>query len=71
MLRVPDCIAIRIRLAVPQPTEWQRIADQIKAAIIFARSDFVNMHGTPYTLAPLFLSFWPDVAAIDFCNALG
>jgi hypothetical protein len=26
----------------PQPTEWQRIGDQIDAAMIFARSDFVN-----------------------------
>jgi hypothetical protein len=25
---------------VPQPTEWQRIADQIDAALIVARSDF-------------------------------
>jgi hypothetical protein len=28
-------------LAVPQPTEWQRIGNQIDAAMIFARSDFV------------------------------
>ena len=32
-----------IRLGVPQPTEWQRIRNQIHAAIIFTRSDFVKM----------------------------
>jgi hypothetical protein len=40
MLRVSDCIIQRV---IPQPTEWQRIADQIDAAMIFARSDFVNV----------------------------
>jgi hypothetical protein len=30
--------------AIPQPTERQHIGNQIKAAIILARSDFVNMH---------------------------
>jgi hypothetical protein len=40
MLRVLDSI---IRFGVPQPTEWQRIGDEIKAAFIFARSDFVNV----------------------------
>jgi len=28
---------------IPQPTEWQRIGDQINAASIFARADFVNV----------------------------
>ena len=28
---------------IPQATERQRIRDQIKAAMIFARSDFVNV----------------------------
>ena len=36
--RVADCV----RLAAPQATGWQRIGDQIDAAMIFARSDFVN-----------------------------
>jgi hypothetical protein len=30
-------------LAVPEATEWQRIGNQIDAAMIFARADFVNM----------------------------
>ena len=34
-----------IRFSVPKPTEWQHTADQIDAASIFARSDFVNVHG--------------------------
>ena len=33
-----DCIIWRV---IPQPTEWQHIADQIDAAI-FVRADFVN-----------------------------
>jgi hypothetical protein len=28
---------------VAGPTEWQRIGDEIKAAMITARTDFVNM----------------------------
>jgi hypothetical protein len=40
MLRVSDCVRDRIRLAIPQPTEWQRIGNQIDAAFIFARADF-------------------------------
>jgi hypothetical protein len=43
--RVSDCIAYRVRLGVPQPTERQRIADETDAAFIFARADFVNVHG--------------------------
>jgi hypothetical protein len=29
--------------ALPQPTEWQRIGNQIDAAMIFARADFVSV----------------------------
>jgi hypothetical protein len=29
--------------AVPQPTEWQHVTDQINAAMIYARADFVNV----------------------------
>jgi hypothetical protein len=35
----PDCI----RLSVTKPTEWQRIGNQIDAAMIFAWADFVNV----------------------------
>jgi hypothetical protein len=31
-----DCVW----LAVPQPTEWQSIGNQIDTAMIFARADF-------------------------------
>jgi len=44
-LRVTNCIADCIRLAIPQATEWQRIGNQIDTAMIFSRSDFVNMQG--------------------------
>ena len=43
MLRVVNCVADCIRLAVPHATEWQRIGNQIDAALIFAWADFVNM----------------------------
>jgi hypothetical protein len=33
-------------LAIPQPTEWQRVGNQIDAAKIFARVDFVGVHCT-------------------------
>ena len=44
MLRVADCITDRIRLVIPQPTKWQRIGNQIDAAFVFARADFVKVH---------------------------
>jgi hypothetical protein len=28
---------------LPQPTEWQRIGNEINAAMVFVRSDFVNV----------------------------
>jgi hypothetical protein len=34
---------VRIRLTVLQATEWQRIGNQIDAATIFARADFVKV----------------------------
>jgi hypothetical protein len=43
MLRVADCVAERVRLAIPQPTEWQRVGNEIDAAMIFARADLVNV----------------------------
>jgi hypothetical protein len=52
--RVADCIANRIRLAVPQPTEWQHIGNQIDAAMIFARPDFVNVFGRAMSFSFLF-----------------
>jgi hypothetical protein len=38
MLRIADCV----RPVIPQPTEWQRIGNQIDAALVFARTDFVT-----------------------------
>jgi hypothetical protein len=32
MFGVADCVADRIGFAVPEPTEWQRIGDEIDAA---------------------------------------
>ena len=40
---VADCIAGSVRSVLPEPTERQRIGDQINAAMIFARTDFVNV----------------------------
>ena len=39
MHRVADCIIGRV---IPQPTEGQRIGDQINAAMMFTWSGFVN-----------------------------
>jgi hypothetical protein len=43
MLCVSECVADCIRLTIPQAPEWQRIGNQIDAAFIFARADFVNV----------------------------
>ena len=43
MLGIADCVTDCTRLVVPQPTEWQRIGNQIDAAMIFARADFVKV----------------------------
>jgi hypothetical protein len=40
MLRVVDCVA---DFQLPQPPEWQRIGNQVDAAIIFALADFLNV----------------------------
>ena len=42
VLRVIDCVADCVWLSIPQPTEWQRIGNQIDAAFIFARSDRIS-----------------------------
>src|SRR5438309_875243 len=42
-LSVVDRVADCIRLAIPQPTEWQHIGDQIDAALVPARSHFVSV----------------------------
>ena len=44
-LSVTDCIADRVWLGIPQPAEWQGVTDQIKAAPILTRSDFVKVLG--------------------------
>jgi hypothetical protein len=48
MLRVSDCV---IGLGVPQPTEGQRIRNQIKAAFIFTWADFVNVRSGCHLLS--------------------
>ena len=47
MAGVADCVAGSVRSIIPQPTEWQRIGNQIDAATIFARADFVGVHRKP------------------------
>ena len=46
MHSVADCVSSRVRSVIPQPTERQRIGNQIDAAIIFARADFVKVRRT-------------------------
>ena len=43
MLRVADCIANSFRPVIPEPTEWQHIGNEIDAAFVFARSDFIDV----------------------------
>jgi hypothetical protein len=43
VLGVSDCVADRIWPGIPQASEWQRIGNQIKAAFVSARADFVNV----------------------------
>jgi hypothetical protein len=43
---VADCIADYIRFAIPQPSEWQRIGNQIESAPVVSWPDFVGMHYT-------------------------
>jgi hypothetical protein len=43
MLCVSDCVVDCILPGVPKATEWQRIGDQINAAMIFTRADFVKV----------------------------
>jgi len=45
MFSVADCVADCAWLAIPQATKWERIGNQIDAAIIFARAHFVDAHG--------------------------
>ena len=40
---VADCIAGSVRSVIPEPTERQRIGNQIDATMIFARADFVHV----------------------------
>src|SRR5215467_2920044 len=40
MLRVSDCVADCVRFAIPQPTEWECIGNQINAAFVCAWTDF-------------------------------
>jgi hypothetical protein len=42
-LCVAGGVAGCVWLAIPQPAEWQRVGNQINAAIIFARPDFVKL----------------------------
>ena len=51
---VADCVASRIWLAIPQPTERQHIGNEIDAAIIAAWADFVKPGGA-----------WGWVSALD------
>ena len=46
--RIADPVACRIRLAIPELSEWQSIGDQIDATFIFAWSNLVNMCGCHY-----------------------
>ena len=43
-LRVVNCFADCVWLAVPEATKWQRIGDQIDAAFVFTGTDLASVH---------------------------
>jgi hypothetical protein len=43
-LCVVDCVGDCIRLAIPERAVGQNVGDEIDAAMIFARADFVSVH---------------------------
>jgi len=51
--------SLRVVGKEPQPPEWQRIGNQIDAAFIFARSDFVNVGGMHSGLSYRVADGWP------------
>jgi hypothetical protein len=53
---VADCICDRVRFALPQPTEWQLVGDELDAAFIFTLPNFVNVH----SLFATFRLKWAD-----------
>jgi hypothetical protein len=56
-LCVTDCVTDRILLAVPRATEWQRVENQINAALIVARAYFVSVRWLRrFRLFPLLLT---------------
>jgi hypothetical protein len=56
MLRVADCIADSVRLAIPQATERQRIGDEINAAMILACPNFVKVLELVIAPVPIILA---------------
>jgi hypothetical protein len=43
MLRISDSVRDGVWLAIPQAAKGQRIGNQIDAAMIFARAEFVSV----------------------------
>ena len=69
MLRASDCIAGRIRFTVPQPTEWHCVGNQINAAMIFARADFLNVHCEKFqAIAVLFRRHQNNAHKLKHCG---
>ena len=72
MHRVADCM---IRRVIPQPTEWENIGNEVKAAFVFARSDFIKVFNRfhfrkPSTTCAVFFKRPPrNISAIINTNA--
>jgi hypothetical protein len=47
-----NCVADCVWPAIPQPTKRERIGNQIDAAFIFARSDFVSVQHPVSAIEP-------------------
>jgi hypothetical protein len=48
MLRVTDCIRDGIGIAIPQPTEWQHIGNQINAVPSLSQRNHETTYANPY-----------------------
>ena len=44
MLRVSDCVGDGVRIAIPQPTEWQRIGNEIEAYLLADLAQVISVN---------------------------
>jgi hypothetical protein len=80
-LCVTDCVDEGVWPIVPQAAKWQRIGDEIEAAMIFTRADFVNVDKNrdvscigwsyPRSLLVIMATRWPRTLAMARSSFVG